>query len=110
MARRYAKWFTVSPLGTSSGPAWATYNGVDREGNRDPIGQGQVGVTYPVIMYSHTKLEAPNPPFGTGETFRIDTQAISSAVEIQLGRSKPKPAKKTAPSSRKSSSKGGKRR
>ncbi len=110
MARRYAKWFTVTPLGTSSGPAWATYNGVDRNGNRDPIGQGQVGVTYPVIMYSLTKLEAPNPPFNTGETFRIDANAISSALESQLSRSKPKPAKKQSVSGRKSSSKGGKRR
>jgi hypothetical protein len=110
MARRFAKWFTITPPNAASGPAWATYNGQDRNGNRDPIGEGQVGVTYPVIMYSLTKLEAPNPPFNTGENFRIDSKAISSAVESQLSRYKPKPAKQRSASGRGGATRGGQRR
>jgi len=70
MANRYSKWFTVHQPISPDGSADATYNG-EYNGVRDPIGQGQVGQTYRVIMLSSSKLTAPEPPFMTGESFDL---------------------------------------
>ena len=116
MTRRYSKWFTISPANTTSGPAWATYNGVDDRGNPDPVREGSVGTTYPVTMYSRTKLEAPQPPFHTSEGFRVEAALVSSAIEKQLSRQNPKLPKATGKSrsaakpAGKKSSRGGKKR
>jgi hypothetical protein len=70
MANRYSKWFTVHQPIAPDGSADATYNG-EYNGVRDPIGQGQAGQTYRVMILSSTKLYAPEPPFTTSESFDI---------------------------------------
>ena len=97
MTKRYSKWFTISPLGTSSGTANATYNGVDSEGNQDRITrEGVVGETYSVSMYSQSKLEAPNPPFRTGEGFTVskeESNGVKSKKPAKKARKKATPKK-----------------
>lgn len=70
MTQRYSKWFTIHQPISPDNSANATYNG-EYNGVRDPIGQGQVGQIYRVVILSSTKLDAPNPPFSTGESFDI---------------------------------------
>lgn len=70
MTRRLSQWFTIIPPVSAQGMANAVYNG-EYQGVPDPIGQGRVGATYQVRILSSSKLEAPDPPFTTGEDFDL---------------------------------------
>ncbi|MDZ4747576.1 MAG: hypothetical protein SH808_03765 [Saprospiraceae bacterium] len=71
MTTRLSQWFTdlgpVDPAQPNSPFRYARYNG-RFNGVKDRIGEGTPGNTYPVTILTAAKLDAPNPPFGTGET------------------------------------------
>lgn len=73
MTTRLSQWFTdlgpVDPAQPNSPVRYARYNG-HFGGVKDRIGEGTPGDTYIVTILTAAKLDAPNPPFGTGETPR----------------------------------------
>lgn len=66
---RQRRWFTIlesiDPTDPQSIYRYARYNGI-YEGEKDAIGQGEIGKVYPVTLSNlraDSLLEAPNPPF-----------------------------------------------